>query len=1043
MGSPATAAFHSAWRRSGRQAVTLFKVELTDPSTRTLYLATAGITTPDGQTWEAAVADGAPIRQRGVLCVGSVALASSGFTLLDRQLAYQSGTGRRIAEVFKDYRWKGATVTQYFWERSLTSFADALQRYKGQVFDYHFEDDDQVVVELLQRRDYNRELTPMRVDKDRFPKAPDQALGAIPATVYGALRAAPSRLNVAYDATEHRLERMRGSSRLVRSVLVDTGGGATTKTRVLLASHPCKTFMDAAKGCVPWIEIEGYLAFIDVAGGDVFNGADGTGFDIGSVSGGTDPFNICHLALYPVQIELDASNNAGNPRYALDPWNETDFALLDYNANKRKITARLPSLGAPGDFVSVRAMVLYYTPTGPATTNLRLRFRNTVGSHQTDTTMPLAGGGVSFVESAAITSAFGSGAAGMPSVPWGFGECVVEVDFSAAPASNVVAQIYGFALSIRLRPNRAILSQSPARYVPRGRVRGNMPIDPTKPFLGIPPEYLWALSPAIATFAAVDAPIFANLEGWADDGSGTYTDVAGALIERAPDIAAHALVTYGLEDINRIERGASAFGSFKVARAGLKTWRNTDMIHGVAINDPNIDMIRFLELLGGEGSCWFHISPFDDKWHCIPWKAGAAVDYDLLLAKHHLAGAPRLSRTPETAIVTAVKVPYGFDQRTGAPSHEVFAAPGRSSSGHLYHGLRDEQMEVIPSGAGQNNKLDVNRSGLGDFTATLTTGVYTPAELRAEVQAALEAADSTPHWVVLYGGLVVAGVNDKFSFTDDVFFPEKYTVTLDPGTYTMEELAAQLQTKMNAVITGFTVTYSRATRVFTIVRSSNWNHNPNDAGNTASNWTANCLFGFSTQNSGTILTLPGNFEREERRFVIGAAAFNAHAFNLEWESGPNGLTAGLKNCSSLLGFDTLNDRNFFSGISGSHAADSPKADRETLLKAARDMHGGKRDFGVEGMTIYDTPTGVELRNRLIDLLAPDRPKVVFTSEYVPDLECGRVVGCEASVDDLRKYGVEGSDGSWAGKRFLVLEIVQQGGGVSYETEFVGVEISAP
>jgi hypothetical protein len=1038
MASPATAAFLAAWRSSARRPVTLVKVELTSPSARTLYLATAEVATPDGQVWESGISE-VDIHDKASFLTNAVVLSSANFSIVNRQLSYQSGTNRTIAEVFTDYKWKGATVTIYFWERNSP---DVLQRFKGRVLDYQLTAKG-AQVDLLQRRDFNKEMVGKRVTRDANPRAPEQGLGQIIPILYGSMPAAPARhpFPAAYGTVEHRLERIRGASRLTRAVLVDVGAGPTSKTRVLFAPHACKTFSDTTKGCAVWMDVDGNLAFIDVAGGDIFNNAtDGCGFDIGSVSGGTDPFNIAHLAIVPVQIELAASENADNPRYVLDPWNENSFAKLDYNASKRKLTARLPSLGTPGDLVSVRAIALYYTPTGPATTNLVLRLRNTVVASQTDTTMALATGGLTYVESSAITAGWGGGS-GMPGQPWAFGDCVLEVLFTSAPASNVQVELYKLGLSVRLRPNRALLGQTPPRFIPgpilrhpRDRGRGDPPGRIRGPGTTLP---------VIAQFAAVDSPVYANLEGHYDDDSGTITDVASALIQRAPDMATHALVTYGLEDLAKIERGTSTFGSFKDARAKLKTWRGTDMVHAVSLADADVDLIRFLEMLSQDSLCWFRISPFNDKWHCLVWEDGAPVDYDLVFGKDQIAEpGPELGRTPETMIATAVKVPYGFDHRSGSPSHETFAAPGRSSSGHLYRNLRDQQMEVISSGSGQNNKLDVNRNGLGDFTATLTAGTYTPATLRTEVQAALEAGDSTPRWVVCWGGLVVTGANDKFTFSTDVFAPEEFTVTLDPGTYTMDELAAHLQTKMNAASTGFTVTYSRTTRLFTISRSGgNFNYNPN-GGTDAELWTAGILFGLANDNSGTVSTLAAVSPREEELFAIGVSMVESHAFNLEWETGPNGMNAGLKNCASLLGFDTLADMNYVANLTGSFSAHSPKRDRENLLTTARDQHGGKREVGVEGRTIYDSPTAREVRDRLIDLAAVDRPPVRFKTEWAPDLEVGRVIEFHESADDLVRFGVEGSNGSWAGdgKRWLVLEVHQQGGGASYLADVVGVQI---
>ena len=50
----------------------------------------------------------------------------------------------------------------------------------------------------------------------------------------------------------------------------------------------------------------------------------------------------------------------------------------------------------------------------------------------------------------------------------------------------------------------------------------------------------------------------------------------------------------------------------------------------------------------------------------------------------------------------------------------------------------------------RNNKLDINRTGPGNYEITLTSDTYTAAQLAAEIQAQLELADSTPVWSVTY-----------------------------------------------------------------------------------------------------------------------------------------------------------------------------------------------------------------------------------------------------------------------------------------------------
>lgn len=50
----------------------------------------------------------------------------------------------------------------------------------------------------------------------------------------------------------------------------------------------------------------------------------------------------------------------------------------------------------------------------------------------------------------------------------------------------------------------------------------------------------------------------------------------------------------------------------------------------------------------------------------------------------------------------------------------------------------------------RNNKLDINRTGPGNYTVTLVSGTYTAAALATHITAQLETADATPVWSVTY-----------------------------------------------------------------------------------------------------------------------------------------------------------------------------------------------------------------------------------------------------------------------------------------------------
>jgi len=765
---------------------------------------------------------------------------------------------------------------------------------------------------------------------------------------------------------------------------------------------------------------------------DVINDAtDGTGMVIAdSPVGGPDPLTAL-FPIHPIQVELVAVNNAENPRALLDPLNETSYCRLDYDAGLREVRVRLPTLGSPGDIVRFDAEIIYRSVG--STANVAFRLLNTVTGLQTSI-LSLTGSATPRAEGFGSTLGWGGGG-GWPANPWQFGDCVLVVDFNAASA-GVKVDIFAIGLSCQFRPKRDVLgvfttTETAYAYFHDRPNFFERVIKGDPGTLRVVPYQVTKEQ----SVTEIRRSFFCNIEGYADDGSGTYTGLAAGLIELAPDIAQHLLVTYGGQTTAQIERGVGVFGSFVDARAKLKTWHQADMVHALAITEKT-DLIRVLAALAEDAACWIYLSRFDDNFHCIPWKAGAAVDFDRTLTKYDLAGkAPVIVMTPDTRVMVGIRVPYGFDYPSGRYLQETLVGSARSLAGHRWRGLRDQQLSVIASGTGQNNKLDFTVVGAGAFTATLATGDYTGPTMRTEVQAAMQAA-RPDDWVACFGPLVVGGVNAKLQIQEFEGAQNIKIATIAASSYaTMEALGTATQSRLNEVSSGFTVSYSRVSRKYTISRSPN-NFRIGDINAVPSDHFASVLLGYGRATTAYAAFHVAAFEREEDVFAIGNVTRDVE---VNWETGANGLTAGLKNCAALLGFDSTRDS---AGGQGSQVGISPKGTLEQALEAARSKYGAKRESSVGGQSIFDSGTARELRNRIADLGRVARPAIILESDYLPDMERGRVFEFDASVDDLKRYAVEGTDGSWAGKKFQATKVIQHAGGDSYLTEVVAVEISA-
>jgi hypothetical protein len=1026
MASPLTANFMAAFRKEQRDMATLVKVELTSPSVLTLYLGTREIVTPGPVVWQMALADVEPIHAPGSLRESSWSPCSTGFTVLDVPLAHQTA-GKRAMDVFHTHRWIGATVTVYFWETGLTSAADLAQMFKGWIQDYE-PDGFKMVVRCLQRWNWNHEVDLISVTRKRYPRAPEESVGQLVPKVRGSVRSIGMRSpwTAEYSFNEqHVWEHITGGRRAMKGVLVDSGGGPSDlPSRVLFASHACKTFDPMPtqdKGSVPYIAIDDKLCLFDAASASIFNSdADGAGIKIGSVvSGGTDSYQLAFYPMMPVNLELASVKNTENGRAVLDVANETSYAVMDYTNNLWDTWVRLATVAPAGDIVTVYYCFGYQTGGAAAGSPLAL---------------DIYSGGSSIASAnfaASSTPTVGVLTFASPANLWNFGDVVMKLFWNGANA-NATARIYFMGAIIKFRPKGEVVGNTMQTITVPYKIQATDPLTGETAVLQVPRK--------INVMRAVSRlgfhRWFATLEGYADDGGGTYTGTASALIERAPDIARHLLVLDGGESAGNITTAASTFGSFVDARAALKTWRQSDMLHALILSDVE-RVSQALERLAVDAGAWCYLSEFDDKWKWIVWRSGAAVDYSPKLTVRDLAPGLRLRPTPGSRRETGISVRYGFDEFRGRSVHETGIGPGRSTAGHKYRNLRDQQFTVLSSGPEQNNKIDIHGS-YGDATATIANGSYTGSTMLSAVKTALVAARNKV-WAPCRGPTTVTGVNDRFVIQENEGAQDTFVVVIPQSDYaTMELYATAIQTACNGVSDSFTVTYSRTTRKLTIARAVN-TFRLNAGLGTPADLTALVAMGYVVATTAYVASRVADFEREEEIVTIGNTE---EAFDLEWETGTNGTNGNNTNAANLLGYDAARDDLGYSVAPALTmlTAICPTGNREQAIAAITAGTGEKLPIVIEGRTIYDHDTAREVRNRAADLLCVNRPEISASLLWAVDLERGRVIEFDSSLDALWPYAVEGSDGSWAGKKFQVVDKVQHVAG-SYITEIAAVEIS--
>lgn len=1008
----ATANFLKAFLPSGRDACTLVKVELTDPSALTLQLSSREVVTPGSppQFWQAALTDIGDVLEDGAHGAFDPNLATFDFTLGPRPLRGQSVADSALKLLASHY-WHGAVVTAYYWELGIASFdSDKLQIFKGKVIELETESD-RAKVYCQQRDSWIKRLPAVEVTREKFPRAPEKSIGKpAGATCYGDLRGIPAIAPAnPYDSFNQGLNSTLGIRRPgVRGVVVSIGqGGSGKKGRVLFAHHACKQFNSDVDGSTPGLEVSGKLCEVDPNGADVINGATGTGFDFRDItSSGVEPFDIFVPVPPPDSVEAP-SNNAENARAAVDGFNMTSYAKLDYDAGQREAKFMLPDVVPAGKLNDVKIVVGYSASgmSGSSPPDVVAEFVGVAASSATiilnNSSTPLAEG-----DSVPIDTGGGSPLRIWPTDFWSFGSqgCHIRVYFTGT-ATGAKARIYYCGLSLKVRPSWPVVT--PERIVP-GYVNDTRMVQT----IGGSRRHHYRrreprLDIRIPAVERVDTTEFvATLQGYADDGSGTYTGTASALIERPPDILRHLLATHCGESL--FETGVGEPGSLVDLRSELTTWRKTDMRSAFAI-DAFRSSSEVVRDLAQDQLVWFFISCFTDKWCGVPWKADRAVDFPRRLTRYDLldpAGPEVIFHRDD--VLNDIRVGYGYDAWARRTAHETFVSDSHSSAGHQFRQIRDESLTVVAS---ESDRFDFH-DGTTNRTVNLTPGSYTPMALAAHLRDQINLATLGPVQVA-WGHKVVAAQNDRIDFNDG----SNKTATVAPGDYTNPaDLATAVATALNAVSTNWTCTYSSTTRKFTIDRTSG---TKNLRWNSGTNVGLGIHLTLGYRIADVTAGSAGDFATEAQRFVIGLDT----TLKVLFQSGSNGIDAATpRTCGALFGFDMARDYEEGTIYALAH---SPKSGREQDCATSVARYGKRPEQVIELATVNDTDTAREHRNRILDLWKRPPVEIRFASERTPDLQRGMVFDYDASLDEVKPFPVPGTDGSWLGKKFVAVRVARK------------------
>ena len=166
----------------------------------------------------------------------------------------------------------------------------------------------------------------------------------------------------------------------------------------------------------------------------------------------------------------------------------------------------------------------------------------------------------------------------------------------------------------------------------------------------------------------------------------------------------------------------------------------------------------------------------------------------------------------------------------------------------------------------------------------------------------------------------------------------------------------------------------------------------------------------------------------------------------DFSAGLGSNTESVQAVSVQYGHDYAKNRTLFTALvrpdnsaQGFSQPDVRDTTREAQAAASTAAWGVSNELTVAAEYLRDETEAVWLRNRLFDLQKSPPVYVRFSTLKCPDLQRGRVFSLSSDIDSHVRYPGPGSNGSWAGRKFRVLE-VQQRLMAAWHQEVVAVEV---
>jgi len=1018
-----TATFKKYWRLgSSRVPITLARLAFPAPSTDMLIIASQEVVLPDGSIWESGFKGGTLSEKIGMLDTGPNPCDAS-CQIANR--LYPFMTSGVAADTLATHKWQGATITIWFWNdvrdasgNQLLAATDKYQVYEGVVdaFDY---DDNWIYLNLLQSRSWNRRAPNRRIDSTSWPDATDIALGMAEPILIGDFSAFPMRAPHTTSYGSKALQEDSGAGQgVIPLVMVDPGVGAST-VKLLAAGHECMDLLNRSGGVTAFMAASDSLAPLDTAGITETLNSTGSYLSI------NDDSLIAYYGVVPVDVRTGAGRNVAlNPRRAADPFDETSYASLDMAASQHVLQLQLPSKSSMGYIEAVDVVLAFI---GNSTNNHALQVRPY--NHATSAAGPAVASTLGQSQTVTPVVITGTWDAAYWSRQWDFAGTSnpidVRVEFSGGTPGSTVnkAKVLWVALRVKFRPQRSLVSA--AAILGPGFFAGASINPQLQSYPGAIPLYSGLGTFEPARFEQ-GGQFYGHAKG-APDTAGTYTGIVGALIQRPPDMIRWLMDTYG--EAVTFETAAGAFGSFVDARSILRNGAPSDFKLAARIAEVTT-VQQVIQRICEQSLACVTIDPGSGKWLFHAWTQGPAVDYDWTFTREDCADLFHPGVTSNTELAQGVRLNWGFDYFLGRNLFQSYVTEDSSSQGYSQATTRDQRIEIDAT----NDRFDWKTGawGGGPFTYadSLVNGTFTdPMDVAADVQDnVLRFRISTASYYTAagYGHFVRTGFNDSFNFWYGGT-PTYYHATLAAGDYSPDEYWALIAATMNATagVSVFTGSYNHLTNKGTVVSSgSTFGFQSKFTSHTSPGTSAIWTMGFNlgTGSGAAATTVTSAYPIYADRFWMNSEP--TATFQLLALTGANVAAT----CFGALGYDAADDT-----LGNQHHARLARGYGESEVADNVALNGPHEDDVFDADWIRDEITAQNWRDRRRAFVGSPRKTIRFRTHVCPDMQRMRVIDFDASVDSRLPYGEFGSDGSWAGKAFRVLE-VEKDLGPHYFTE---------